>query len=202
MPTWPAWCACTAVHPAEDGSERLLLALADGQTVEAVLLLPRDGAVRQQPGRLRGGLPLLHDRARRPAAPAGQRRDRGPGGAGARARPVKKVVFMGMGEPAHNLDNVLEAIQLLGTLGGIGHKHLVFSTVGDPRAFDRADGPDQSDRCGRRWRCRCTPPSPALREHLLPRAPGITPPSWWTRPTPMPAPPATRCSTSGRCWTA
>jgi 23S rRNA (adenine2503-C2)-methyltransferase len=30
-------------------------------------------------------------------------------------RPVKKVVFMGMGEPAHNLDNVLEAIELLGT---------------------------------------------------------------------------------------
>ena len=25
-------------------------------------------------------------------------------------RPVKKVVFMGMGEPAHNLDNVMEAI--------------------------------------------------------------------------------------------
>jgi 23S rRNA (adenine2503-C2)-methyltransferase len=29
---------------------------------------------------------------------------------------------MGMGEPAHNLDNVLEAIDLLGTAGGIGHK--------------------------------------------------------------------------------
>jgi 23S rRNA (adenine2503-C2)-methyltransferase len=26
-------------------------------------------------------------------------------------RPVKKVVFMRMGEPAHNLDNVLEAIE-------------------------------------------------------------------------------------------
>jgi adenine C2-methylase RlmN of 23S rRNA A2503 and tRNA A37 len=30
-----------------------------------------------------------------------------------RIRPVKKVVFMGM-EPAHNLDNVLEAIDFLG----------------------------------------------------------------------------------------
>ena len=46
-------------------------------------------------------------------------------------RTVKRVVFMGMGEPAHNLDNVLEAIDLLGTAGGIGHKNLVFSTVGD-----------------------------------------------------------------------
>ena len=46
-------------------------------------------------------------------------------------------MFMGMGEPAHNLDNVLEAIELLGTAGGIGHKNLVFSTVGDRRVFER-----------------------------------------------------------------
>jgi 23S rRNA (adenine2503-C2)-methyltransferase len=52
-------------------------------------------------------------------------------------RAVSKVVFMGMGEPAHNLDNVLEAIQLLGTQGNIGHKNLVFSTVGDLRVFER-----------------------------------------------------------------
>ncbi|MBO1248205.1 radical SAM protein, partial [Bordetella holmesii] len=32
-----------------------------------------------------------------------------------RLRPVKKVVFMGMGEPAHNLANVLAAIALRGT---------------------------------------------------------------------------------------
>jgi 23S rRNA (adenine2503-C2)-methyltransferase len=51
-------------------------------------------------------------------------------------RTVTKVVFMGMGEPAHNLDNVLEAIDLLGTAGGIGHKNLVFSTVGDLRVFE------------------------------------------------------------------
>jgi 23S rRNA (adenine2503-C2)-methyltransferase len=52
-------------------------------------------------------------------------------------RAVSKVVFMGMGEPAHNLDNVLEAIQLLGTQGNVGHKNLVFSTVGDLRVFER-----------------------------------------------------------------
>jgi 23S rRNA (adenine2503-C2)-methyltransferase len=44
---------------------------------------------------------------------------------------------MGMGEPAHNMDNVLEAIELLGTAGDIGHKNLVFSTVGDLRVFER-----------------------------------------------------------------
>jgi 23S rRNA (adenine2503-C2)-methyltransferase len=42
-----------------------------------------------------------------------------------------------MGEPAHNLDNVLEAIGLLGSEGAIGHKNLVFSTVGDRRVFER-----------------------------------------------------------------
>jgi 23S rRNA (adenine2503-C2)-methyltransferase len=55
-------------------------------------------------------------------------------------RAVSKVVFMGMGEPAHNLDNVLEAIELLGTQGNIGHKNLVFSTVGDLRVFERLMG--------------------------------------------------------------
>jgi 23S rRNA (adenine2503-C2)-methyltransferase len=54
-----------------------------------------------------------------------------------RRRAVSKVVFMGMGEPAHNLDNVLEAIELLGTQGNIGHKNLVLSTVGDLRVFER-----------------------------------------------------------------
>ena len=52
-------------------------------------------------------------------------------------RPVHKVVFMGMGEPAHNMDNVMDAIALLGTAGAIGHKNLVFSTVGDRRVFER-----------------------------------------------------------------
>jgi 23S rRNA (adenine2503-C2)-methyltransferase len=51
-------------------------------------------------------------------------------------RAVSKVVFMGMGEPAHNLDNAMDAIELLGTQGNIGHKELVFSTVGDLRVFE------------------------------------------------------------------
>ena len=32
---------------------------------------------------------------------------------------------------------MLDAIELLGTAGGIGHKNLVFSTVGDARVFER-----------------------------------------------------------------
>ena len=86
-------------------------------------------------------------------------------------RAVHKVVFMGMGEPAHNLDNVLEAIELLGTCGGIGHKNLVFSTVGDPRAFERL--PLGIVKPALALSLHST--KPELRAQLLPRAPRIDP---------------------------
>ncbi|MBC7601125.1 MAG: RNA methyltransferase [Ramlibacter sp.] len=125
-----------SIHPGEDGSERLLVGLADGQTVESVLL-PRDGlCISSQVGCAvgclfcmtgRGGLVRQVGSAEMVAQVVLARQ----------RRVVKKVVFMGMGEPAHNLDNVLEAIDLLGTAGNIGHKNLVLSTVGDPRVFER-----------------------------------------------------------------
>jgi 23S rRNA (adenine2503-C2)-methyltransferase len=84
---------------------------------------------------------------------------------------VKKVVFMGMGEPAHNLDNVMEAIQLLGNEGGIGHKNLVFSTVGDPRVFERLpEGPVKPALALSLHTSRAD-----LRAELLPKAPRIDP---------------------------
>jgi len=86
-------------------------------------------------------------------------------------RPVKKVVFMGMGEPAHNLDNVLEAIELLGTAGGIGHKNLVLSTVGDQRVFERL--PLGAVKPALALSLHTT--RPELRVELLPRAPRIDP---------------------------
>jgi len=86
-------------------------------------------------------------------------------------RPVRKVVFMGMGEPAHNLDNVLEAIELLGTAGGIGHKNLVFSTVGDRRVFERlGQGVVKPALALSLHTTRAD-----LRASLLPRAPRIDP---------------------------
>jgi 23S rRNA (adenine2503-C2)-methyltransferase len=84
-------------------------------------------------------------------------------------RAVSKVVFMGMGEPAHNLDNVLEAIDMLGTLGGIGHKSLVLSTVGDLRVFERM--PLGKVRPALALSLHTT--DAALRARLLPRAPQI-----------------------------
>jgi 23S rRNA (adenine2503-C2)-methyltransferase len=124
-----------SAHPAEDGSVRLLLGLRDGQTIESVLL-PRGGlCVSTQVGCAvgcvfcmtgRDGLLRQLGSAEIVAQVAHARRQ----------RPVKKVVMMGMGEPAHNLAAVCEAVELLGTAGGIAHKNLVFSTVGDARVFE------------------------------------------------------------------
>jgi 23S rRNA (adenine2503-C2)-methyltransferase len=88
-----------------------------------------------------------------------------------RIRPVKRVVFMGMGEPAHNLDAVMEAIELLGDEGGIGHKNLVFSTVGDRRAFERL--PQGRVKPALALSLHTTKAD--LRARLLPRAPAVDP---------------------------
>jgi len=86
-------------------------------------------------------------------------------------RAVKRVVFMGMGEPSHNLDNVLEAIELLGTVGNIGHKNLVFSTVGDPRVFERL----LQGRVKPALALSLHSSKPELRRELLPRATPMSP---------------------------
>jgi 23S rRNA (adenine2503-C2)-methyltransferase len=86
-------------------------------------------------------------------------------------RPVKKVVFMGMGEPSHNLDAVMEAIDLLGTVGNIGHKNLVFSTVGDARVFERL--PQGRVKPALALSLHTTRAD--LRAQLLPRAPRFDP---------------------------
>jgi 23S rRNA (adenine2503-C2)-methyltransferase len=78
---------------------------------------------------------------------------------------------MGMGEPAHNLDNVLEAIELLGTGGNIGHKNLVFSTVGDARVFERL--PQGAVKPALALSLHTTRAD--LRAELLPRAPRMDP---------------------------
>ncbi len=165
-------------HPGEDGSARLLSGLHDGQTVESVLL-PRGGlCVSTQVGCAVGcrfcmtgteGLIRQVGSAEIVAQVALARRQ----------RPVNKVVFMGMGEPAHNLDNVLDAIDLLGSVGNIGHKNLVLSTVGDERLFARLMARVQGD-------ANEGPVKPALavslhttradlRAELLPRAPRLSP---------------------------
>jgi 23S rRNA (adenine2503-C2)-methyltransferase len=159
-----------STHPSEDGSARMLVELTDGQTVESVLL-PRGGlCVSTQVGCAVGCAFCM-------TGLAGLLRQLGSAEIVAQVvlarslRTVSKVVFMGMGEPAHNLDNVLEAIELLGTEGGIGHKNLVFSTVGDRRVFERL--PRARVRPALALSLHTT--RPALREILLPRAPRLAP---------------------------
>lgn len=159
-----------STHAASDGASRLLVELADGRTVESVLL-PRGGlCVSTQVGCAvacafcvtgRDGLERHLGSAEIVAQVALARA----------LRPVRKVVFMGMGEPAHNLDATLAAIDRLGVDGDIAHKNLVLSTVGDRRVFERLP-------CGQ------VKPALALSLHsthagrrarLLPRAPRIDP---------------------------
>ena len=123
-------------YPADEEVARLLVELHDGQMVESVLL-PRGGlCVSTQVGCAVGCVFCMSGRD-------GLIRQLGSAEIVAQVvlarkrRAVSKVVFMGMGEPAHNLDNVLEAIDVLGMQGNIGHKNLVLSTVGDVRVFER-----------------------------------------------------------------
>jgi len=174
---WPALSAeleglarVRSQHPAQDGAVCLLLDLADGQAVESVLL-PRDGlCVSSQVGCavgctfcMTGQSGLLRQlQSAEIVAQVAVARQR---------RQVKKVVFMGMGEPAHNLDNVLDAIELLGHEGNIGHKNLVFSSVGDRRVFERL--PQGSVKPALALSLHTTRAD--LRAQLLPKAPRIAP---------------------------
>ncbi len=157
-------------YPSEDGSSRLLLKLRDSQLVETVLL-PRDGVcVSSQVGCAVGCAFCMTGRS-------GLIRQLGSAEIVAQVvlartkQKIRKVVFMGMGEPSHNLNNVLEAIDLLGTEGAIAHKQLVFSTVGDRRAFERL--PQGRVKPALALSLHTT--RSELRAKLLPRAPRIEP---------------------------
>ncbi len=116
------------------GSERLVLRLSDGEVIEAVLL-PKEGLCLSTQagcavgckfcmtgkGGLRRQLTDLEILAQFIVA--------------RKKREVHKVVFMGMGEPSHNLRAVLSALDWMAIYGSIGYKELVLSTVGDRRLF-------------------------------------------------------------------
>ena len=170
LDAWSSLARLLERHPDGDGAERLLVGLHDGQTVESVLL-PRNGlCVSTQVGCAVGCVFCMTGRS-------GLLRQLGSAEIvaqvvlGRSLRAVRKVVFMGMGEPAHNLDAVLDAIDLLGTDGQIGHKELVFSTVGDTRVFERL--PQGRVKPALALSLHST--LPERRARLLPRAPRIAP---------------------------
>lgn len=167
---WRAIVEVRSEHPSTDGSARLLLALRDELTIESVLL-PGDGVcVSTQVGCAVGCLFCMTGR---------DGLERHLGGAEIVAqvalarsrRAVRRVVLMGMGEPAHNLDEVLDALDLLGTEGGLDSKNLVFSTVGDRRAFERLP----LGRVKPALALSLHTTDAELRARLLPRAPRIEP---------------------------
>jgi 23S rRNA (adenine2503-C2)-methyltransferase len=159
-----------SVHPAADGARRRLLRLRSGRTVENVDL-PRAGlCVSTQVGCAVGcrfcrtgeeGLVEQLSAVEILAQVALARRQ----------RVVRRVVLMGMGEPAHNLDAVIDALALLGAEGRLAHKNLVFSTVGDPRVFGRLL--EASVRPALALSLHTLDAD--LRRDLLPRAPRIAP---------------------------
>lgn len=120
----------------EEDSLKLLFELQDGHTIESVLL-PREGVcVSSQVGCAVGCVFCMTGQSGlirqltdlEIVAQVIEAK---------RLRPeTRKVVFMGMGEPSHNLKNVMSAIEFLGTYSQIPHKNLVLSTVGDQRVFD------------------------------------------------------------------
>jgi 23S rRNA (adenine2503-C2)-methyltransferase len=157
-------------HRGADDALKLLLRLRDGKTIESVLL-PGDGVcVSTQVGCAVGCTFCMTGRD-------GLIRQLSSGEilaqvALARARrPVRRVVLMGMGEPAHNLDNVLDALALLGAEGDLAQKNLVFSTVGDRRVFERL--PLEPIKPALALSLHTT--KAELRAQLLPRAPRIEP---------------------------
>lgn len=149
------------VESAAKDTLKVLFALRDGQTVEAVLMLydeRRTLCISSQAGcamgcvfcaTAQGGLArnlssgeivaqVIHF-ARYLARPA-----LAPVLAVARPASVSNIVLMGMGEPLHNYDNVWAALHRLTdpTAFGLGARHITLSTVGLVPGIDRMAGED------------------------------------------------------------
>ncbi len=126
---------------AEDGTTKLLLRFADGRTAESVLMPAyradrAAGCISSQVGCAMGcdfcaTTKTGFERNLSAGEIVGQflalRRE-----ALAMGRRLQTIVFMGMGEPMHNLDNVLAAIDRMARneLGGAGWRQITVSTVG------------------------------------------------------------------------
>jgi len=83
-----------------------------------------------------------------------------------RKKRLTNVVFMGMGEPFHNYDAVMEAVALLNDPNGfgLGHRHITISTVGLVDKIDRfAD-----ERLQVNLAISLHAPNDELRSHLMP----------------------------------
>ncbi len=157
-------------HPSEDGACRALIQLRSGRTVESVDL-PREGlCVSTQVG-CAVGCRFCRTGAEGLLEQLGALEILAQVVAARRRRKLRRVVFMGMGEPGHNLEAVLDAATALGTSGGLPHKNLVVSTVGEGLVFERmAQGQVRPALALSLHTLDAN-----LRAELLPRAPRVTP---------------------------
>ena len=145
----PASTASLAVRQvAEDGTTKLLLRLADGRTVESVLMPDfrpdrAAGCISSQVGCAMGcdfcattktGFERNLTSGEIVEQFLALRRE-----AQAVGRKLQTVVFMGMGEPLLNLDNVLAAVRRLAdnSLGALGWRQITVSTVGIVPGMDK-----------------------------------------------------------------
>lgn len=80
---------------------------------------------------------------------------------------IDRVVYMGMGEPSHNLDNVLEAVARIRDEGLISPRRQTLSTVGGVKAIERMRAADVRPCLA--WSLHTA--DEARRRELLPRAP-------------------------------
>lgn len=83
-----------------------------------------------------------------------------------RVMPISRVVYMGMGEPSHNLDNVLEAVARMRDELLISTRRQTLSTVGGVRAIERMLAAEARPCLA----LSVHTPDEALRRELLPRA--------------------------------
>lgn len=129
----------TAQSHASDGAVKHLLALADGEAVEAVRLPGTkypSACLSSQVGCAVGcqfcasGLDGVKRnlRAFELLEQVAWLR---------RSGPVRRLVFMGSGEPTHNLREVDAALNVLANEGEIGPRHVLLSTVGPASAIER-----------------------------------------------------------------
>jgi 23S rRNA (adenine2503-C2)-methyltransferase len=132
---------------AVDGTTKLLIRLADGRTVESVMMPDHRadraaGCVSSQVGcamgcdfcaTAKGGFERNLTAGEIVSQFLALR-----GEARASGRRLQTVVFMGMGEPMLNLDNVCSAIERLAgnDLGGLGFRQITVSTVGIVSGID------------------------------------------------------------------
>lgn len=137
------WLSSAVVeeHPSSDGSTKFLVGLEDGRRIEAVRLPGKPGGnasacISSQVGCAMAcrfcasGLDGV-DRnleAHELLEQVVHIRRRGP---------VRRLVFMGSGEPTQNHRNLARALEVLRDEAEIGPKHVLVSTVGPPDAVDR-----------------------------------------------------------------